>query len=336
MRLIREAREGGARLAPACRVVGLDVRTVQRWQTRGEDSEDRRQGPKTKPANALTSREKSEILRVVNLPPFRNLSPKQIVPQLADRGRYLASESTMERVLREHGQTTHRGPKRPRRVLKPREKRATGPCQVWSWDITYLRSPIAGRFFYLYMVIDVWSRMIVAAQVYSRECGDIASAFLQDAVTGQEISDSLILHQDNGSPMKGTLKACMEHLGVAMSYSRPRTSDDNPFSESLFGTMKTRPEYPRKPFASLEDAQAWVEAFVHWYNEEHLHSAIGFVTPGQRHRGEAEAVLAKRRQVYAKARQKKPERWPGKARPWTAPDEVFLNPDKATLEKMRR
>ena len=274
-------------------MVGLDARTVQRWQSR-EDG-DRRHGPKSKPANALSDAEKAELLRIVNSEECRNLSPKQIVPILADRGLYLASESTIERVLREEGQKTHRGPKRPKGTAKPREKRATAPCQVWSWDITYLRRPVVGQFYYLYMAIDIWSRKIVAAEVYETECGVSASAFLKTAVEREENSDALTLHQDNGAPMKGTLKACMENLGVAMSYSRPHVSDDNPFSESLFGTMKTRPEYPRRAFESIEEARRWVARFVHWYNEEHRHSAIGYVTPGERHRGEAEAVLAKRR-----------------------------------------
>jgi len=185
------------------------------------------------------------------------------------------------------------------------------------------------------MAVDIWSRKIVAFEVYERECSELASAFMLDAFAREECVESLIIHQDNGAPMKGTLKACMENLGVAMSYSRPHVSDDNPYSESLFGTMKTRPSYPRRPFSSLEEAQAWVRSFVHWYNEEHRHSAIGYVTPCQRHLGEADAILAKRRCVDARAKQKNPERWPGVARAGDAPTDVFLNPDKQTLERLR-
>lgn len=240
-----------------------------------------------------------------------------------------------ERILKKHGPKTHRGPKRRKSATKPREKLATMPCQVWTWDITLLRSPVVGRFFYLYMAVDIWSRKIVAFEVHDRECSELSSLMMLEAVAKHGGSASLTLHQDNGGPMKGTLKACMENLGVAMSYSRPHVSDDNPYSESLFGTMKTRPCYPRRPFASLAGAQSWVDSFVHWYNEEHRHSAIGYVTPSQRHRGEAEGILAKRRCVYERAKQRKPERWSGAARSWRAPEEVFLNPDKQTLERLR-
>lgn len=254
MSLISDARASGAKLASACRVVGLDPRTVQRWQTGGDD--DMRMGPKTKPANSLTEAEEAEVLRVVNSADFRDLPSKQIVPRLADRGRYVASESTMERLLRRNGQKKHRGPKRCKSVSKPREKSASGPRQIWTWDITCLRSPIVGSFYYLYMAVDVWSRKIVGSAVYERECSELATAWMKVAMESEEVSPkSLIVHQDNGGPMKGTLKATLENLGVLMSYSRPHVSDDNPFSESLFGTMKTRPEYPRGPFASIDAAR---------------------------------------------------------------------------------
>lgn len=332
--LIAEAQASGARLAPACRVVGLDRRTIQRWRA-AEIGDDMRMGPKTAPANKLSKHERSEVLRVVNAPEFRDLPPKQIVPRLADAGEYLASESTMERILRAEGQKTHRGPKKRASAAKPREKVATAPCQVWTWDITYLRSPVQGLFFYLYLAVDVWSRKIVGFTVHERECSELASTFLCDSISREGSPDSLTVHQDNGAPMKGTLKACMENLGVAMSYSRPHVSDDNPYSESLFGTMKTRPEYPRRPFESLEQAQVWVLAFVAWYNESHRHSAIGYVTPAQRHSGEAEQLLAQRRRIYEKAKRRHPERWSRHTRTWAAPAEVYLNPDKHTLEALR-
>jgi len=334
LRLISDARESGARLKPACRVVGIDTRTVQRW-TAGDD-DDRRMGPKSKPANALTEAEQNEILRIANSEEYRDLSPKQIVPRLADRGLYVASESSFERTLKRHGQKTHRGPKRQKSAKKPREKSAKMPGQLWTWDITLLRSPVVGRFFYLYLVVDIWSRKIVTFEVHDRECSELSSAMMLAAVERHGNSASLTLHQDNGGPMKGTLKACMENVGVAMSYSRPHVSDDNPYSESLFGTMKTRPCYPRKPFENIEAARSWVESFVHWYNEEHRHSAIGYVTPSQRHRGDAEAILNQRRCVYEKAKQRNPERWSGAARSWRVRAEVFLNPDKDTLERLRK
>ena len=249
MMLIDEACKEGARRAKACGIVGLSPRTLERWQT-CDDGDDMRMGPKAKPSNALTSAEEAEVLRTVNLPEYRNLSPKQIVAILADSGRYIASESTMERLLRREGQKKHRGFKRPRQCrAKPREKKSTGPCQVWSWDITLLRSPVVGRFFYLYMAVDVWSRKIVGYRVYDKECSKLSAEWMHDAIENEGACPSdLVVHQDNGGPMKGTLKASMENLGVHMSYSRPKVSNDNPYSESLFGTMKTRPEYPSRPF----------------------------------------------------------------------------------------
>lgn len=335
MSLIDEARASGANLAPACRIVGLDPRTVQRWKIDGDG--DMRMGPKSKPVNSLTEVEEAEVLRVVNSAPFRDLSPKQIVPQLADMGCYVASESTMERLLRREGLKKHRGPKRRKSVSKPREKFASGPCQIWTWDITCLRSPIVGNFYYLYMAVDVWSRKIIAFAVFDRECSELATTWMTAAMTGEQVSPkSLTVHQDNGGPMKGTLKATLENLGVLMSYSRPHVSDDNPFSESLFGTMKTRPEYPQRPFASIEEARAWCVAFVCWYNETHRHSAIGYVTPSQRHRGESDEIIAKRDLVFEQARQRHPERWSGDTRTWENPDVVYLNPDKHTLEMLRK
>lgn len=327
-----EAQAAGARLAPACRELGLDARTVQRWRARG-GGDDRRHGPKTEAPNKLSAVERREVLEVANRPEFRDLSPKQIVPKLADQGRYVASESTFYRVLREEKQLAHRGRAKAPSSRPPSEQRATGPGQVWSWDITYLRSSVTGMFFYLYLFIDVWSRKVVAYDVHEEECTERASELLEQALACEGLAHvDLVLHSDNGSPMKGaTLKATMERLGVIPSFSRPRVSDDNPFSEALFRTLKYRPDYPRRPFESCEEARTWSASFVAWYHREHLHSGIGYVTPLDRHEGRDEAILQARRAVYEAARQRHPERWArGKTRPWRAPHEVLLNPAKDT------
>lgn len=329
---IDEAQAAGARLAPACREVGLDPRTIQRWRAR-PDGDDRRHGPKTPPPNKLTAKERAEVLAIANSKEFRDRAPKQIVPALADQKKYVASESTFYRVLREEKQLAHRGRAKAPNSQRPSEKKATGPGQVWCWDITYLRSTIAGKFFYLYLFLDVWSRKIVAHAVHEVECTDIASGMLQQALDREGLSGvDLILHADNGSPMKGaTLKATMERLGVLPSYSRPSVSDDNPFAESLFRTAKYRPEYPDAPFDVLDDANRWADSFVDWYHHDHLHSGIGFVSPIDRHEGRAEAILANRRAVYEQARQRHPERWAGRqVRAWDHPSTVTLNPMKDT------
>lgn len=159
----------------------------------------------------------------------------------------------------------------------------TGPNQVWSWDITYLPGPIRGTFFYLYLFVDVWSRKIVGAEVFGEECNAKASQLLRRICREKGLDpENLVLHSDNGGPMKGaTMKATLEQLGVVASLSRPRVSNDNAFSEALFRTLKYRPGYPEGPFESLAHARLWVRSFVGWYNHEHLHSGIGFVTPSE-------------------------------------------------------
>jgi len=336
MMAIDEAQAHGARLDACCALIHLGARTVQRWR-KDRKAEDMRMGPKTEPRNKLCKRERAEVLSIMNQVEFRELPPSQIVPKLADRGRYVASESTMQRILREEKQDAHRGSKRAARTLsKPKEKAATAPGQVYSWDITYLRSPIRGEYFYLYMAIDIWSRKIVGQVVHKAENSALAAEFVEEIYLREGSPTALILHQDNGSPMKGsTLLAKLQTLKIQSSYSRPQVSNDNPISESAFGTMKTRPNYPRAPFSDLEAARAWVDAFVRWYNDEHQHSTIGFITPSERHRGQSETILSKRRHVYEEAKRQAPHRWSGKTRKWDAPTTLFLNPDKRTLERLR-
>ena len=327
LRLIDEALCAGARLAPACEMIGLSPRTVRRWRKQ-EGGEDRRRGPLQRPSNQLSEAESQRILEVLNSPRFRDLPPSQVVPLLADEHVYLASESTMYRILREQKQLTHRESSRPRRHRRPREHVATGPEQVWSWDITYLPSPIRGQFYYLYMFVDVWSRKIVGAEVYEEESGEVAATLFLKICEDQGVDpENLVLHSDNGGPMKGsTMQATLEWLGVIPSLSRPRVSNDNPFSESLFRTLKYRPGYPEGPFESLGYARLWVRSFVGWYNEEHLHSGIGFVTPSDRHAGRDREILENRRRVYREARERHPERFAGGVRKWKRPAVVRLNP----------
>ncbi len=328
--LVEEATDSGAGFEAACELVGLSPRTVQRWKTGTQDG---RCGPRQDPPNKLPPAEREKVLETVNTPEFRDLSPRQIVPTLADRGVYLASESTVYRILHEEDQMRHRAASKPPTKRSVKEHVATGPNQVWSWDITYLQGPIRGAFFFLYLVLDVWSRRIVGAEVHEIECSSLAAALVMRVCLALGIDpQKLVLHSDNGGPMKGsTLRATLELLGIIPSFSRPHTSDDNPYSEALFRTLKYRPEYPTRPFQSIEEARAWVEAFVLWYNTEHLHSAIRFVTPDDRHFGREVDVLAKRSDVYDKARQRHPERWSRSTRNWTAIEKVYLNPEQPDL-----
>lgn len=332
MEIVAEAVGDGARQRRACEIVGLDVRTYQRWSVRGP-GEDGRMGPNTEPANKLNVLERARILEAATSTRFRDMSPKQIVPHLADSGQYLGSESSFYRVLRAHDAMTHRSPARRPTSNGPREHAATGPGQVWSWDITYLRSAVRGSFHYLYLIEDVWSRKIVGWAVHDEEDMEHAAALITSAsASTQADARNLVLHSDNGGPMKGsTMLATLQRLGIVASFSRPSVSDDNPYSESLFRTLKYRPEYPQKPFVSIHAARAWVAWFVGWYNDEHLHSAIGFVTPAQRHAGDDVSILERRKAVYEKARRRHPGRWSGEARNWNRIEVVKLNPRDAAV-----
>ena len=324
---IDEAVEAGSRQSETAKLRGLDPRTVQRWRAR-QGGDDQRSGSNTRPTNRLTDVERARVLDTANSPEFHDVSPNQIVPVLAE---YVGSESTFYRVLRAEDLANHRERSRPpTRRHKPAEFVATGPNQVWTWDISYRRSPIRGMFFYLYLAVDVWSRKIVASAVHAEKSSEHAAELLRAAHGSEDVAPGfLVVHMDHGSPMKGaTLRATLDRLGVTSSYSRPSVSNDNPYSESLFGTLKYRPAYPSGgAFASIETAELWVGDFVTWYNTQHRHSAIRFVTPEQRHSGRDIAILARRRETYQEARARHPERWTGETRNWNPVEEVILNPD---------
>ncbi len=328
LELIAEAVQSGARREVACEALGLSARTVERWQAGA--TEDQRRGPTTAPANRLTDEERREVLDTVNSRRFWDRSPNQIVPLLADEGKYLASESTVYRILREEDQLHHRERSKAPERRPPRAHVATRPNQVWSWDITYLPSALRGAFFYLYLVVDVWSRKIVDWEVNDAESSEHAAALIKRTCEALGIDvTGLVLHSDNGGPMKGSaMVATLGNLGVLASFSRPGVSDDNPYSEALFRTMKYRPEYPSRPFADIAAARLWVEAFVGWYNRDHLHSGIRFVTPEARHEERDGAILAKRHAVYQRARTARPERWSGGTRCWEPIEQVHLNPER--------
>lgn len=323
--LVDEAIGTGCRQAQACAALAVSLRTVQRW--RREGLHDQRSGTRAAPGNQLGARERQRILTVLNTAQFRDKSPNQVVPMLAERGEYLASESTMYRILKQHNQLAHRQRSAPPTRREPVLRAANAPGQLWSWDISYLRSPVRGLYYYLYLVVDLYSRKIVGFAVHDRECSELAAQLVTEACHLEGISpDELTLHADNGAPMKGaTLLATLQTLGVIPSFSRPSVSDDNPFSEALFRTVKYCPHYPQDGFATLGAARAWVEQFVTWYNTEHRHSALKFVTPEQRHRGDDQALLAQRHDTYQAARDRHPERWSGKTRDWTPVASVKLN-----------
>ena len=323
---IAEAVAAGAREEEACDAVGLSARTLQRWR-RDPEGDDGRAGPHARPANALSDEERRLALAALHRPEHHDASPKTVVAKLADRGEYVASESTMYRLLRAEGELVPRGRARPPVRRETPSHRATGPNQVWSWDITYLPTTVKGVFLYLYLVMDIWSRRIMGWAVHPTESSDHAAVLLARACEVAGVKPgTLVIHSDNGGPMRGaTLLATLQKLGVMPSYSRPRVSDDNPFSEALFRTLKYVPWYSGKPFENADGASRWVEGFVRWYNREHLHSGISFVTPDARHQELDAAQLENRRAVYQAARERHPSRWSRHTRRWEREAEVSIN-----------
>ena len=337
---IAVAHAAGARLRLACELAGIDLRTLQRWKANeGLVSGDgRAQAVRPVPSHALSEVERAQLLRVANEPRFASVPPARIVPMLADEGVYLASESTFSRVLRAQGQSAHRGrAKKPRAVRPPTTHIATETRQVWCWDMTYLPSIVLGRWFYLYLILDLYSRKIVGWEVHDSDDCDHAAHLVRRTALAEGIATMLakpVLHGDNGSTLKATtVLAMLNWLGVKPSYSRPRVSDDNAYAESLFRTAKYRPEFPVKGFANLQEARTWAAGFVRWYNFEHRHSGIRYVSPAQRHAGEDHAILAARHDLYSRTRVLNPARWSGNTRNWAPIGAVTLNPERDSIIK---
>ena len=332
---IDTAHAAGARLQPACEIAGIDVRTLQRWKAQhGLTAGDGRpQAEHPTPVHALSPAERAALLTVANEPRFASVPPARIVPMLADEGIYLGSESSMARVLKAHGQNTRRGrAKAPKASRPPTTHIATAPGQVWCWDMTYLPAVVMGRWFHLYLILDLYSRKIVGAEVHDSDDADHAAHLVRRTALAESIASMTtkpVLHGDNGSTLKATtVLAMLQWLGVKPSYSRPRVSDDNAYAESLFRTAKYRPEFPAKGFASLDEARAWAAEFVRWYNVDHRHSGIGYVSPEQRHSGQDKAILAARHALYLQAKSRHPARWSGDTRDWSHINVVTLNPER--------
>ena len=255
---------------------------------------------------------------------------------LADEGVYLASEATFSRVLRDEGQAAHRGrAKKPRAVRPPTTHVATAPRQVWCWDMTYLPATVVGMWFHLYLILDLYSRKIVGWEVHATDdCVHAAHLVRRTALAEgiAALASKPVLHGDNGATLKATtVLAMLNWLGVKPSYSRPRVSDDNAYAEALFRTAKYRPEFPAKGFETLDGARAWAAGFVHWYNVDHHHSGIRYVSPAERHDGRDIAILAARHALYLKARERNPARWSGKTRDWSHIEIVTLNPERDSV-----
>ena len=323
------------------REVGVGAQTLERWQAHDglTAGDGRPQAVRPIPSHASSPHERLQLLAVANEPRFAAVPPVRIVPMLADEGVYLASESSFTRVLRAHGQSHHRGrAKAPRPVRPPTTHIATAPQQVWCWDMTYLPAIVMGRWFHLYLILDLYSRKVMGWEVHDTDDSDHAAHLVRRTALAESIATldaKPVLHGDNGSTLKATtVLAMLNWLGVEPSYSRPRVSNDNAYAEALFRTAKYRPEFPAEGFADLEQARTWAADFVRWYNHDHRHSGIRYMSPAQRHAGEDRAILAARHELYVHARERYPARWSGTTRNSSPVGPVALNPERDSVIKM--
>ena len=330
IKLIDAACAAGARKMRACEILDISLRTLERWK-KDTGTLDKRKGANKIIGNKLPREVRKEIIAISNSNAYRDLPPCKIVPLLADKDCYIASESSFYRVLREKKQLKHRLKSKRPAHKKPEPYTATNSNEVWSWDITYLPSQVKGIYFYLYLFMDVYSRKIVGWTIHEEESASHAANLIQQICIDEKVDNNqVVLHSDNGSPMKGlTMLAMLQNLGVTPSFSRPAVSDDNPYSEALFRTLKYHPTFPMlDKFSTVIDARSWCEKFVTWYNNEHLHSALKFITPQQRHTGADKLIMKRRHRVYQAAKERYPERWSGNIRNWHLPESVTLNPGR--------
>ncbi len=322
-----------ASISHLCSALGLSRASFYRQIAPPKMTTDDKAAKKPHPM-ALSEEERQRVLQTLNNEKHIDKTPRQIYASLLDSGSYLCSVSTMYRILRENKMLVERRHQvRKPNYAKP-ELLATAPNQLWSWDITKLLGPAKWTYFYLYVILDVFSRFVVGWLVAPRERSDLAQdLILQSCETQKIMPQQLTLHADRGSSMTSKSVAfLLSDLGVTKTHSRPHVSNDNPFSESQFKTLKYRPEFPQR-FGSIEDARAFCRDFFEWYNWQHYHSAIGHVTPGDFHYGRAKECLEKRTEVLRIAYESHPERFPrGCPTPETLPEAVWINPP-VKLEK---
>lgn len=276
---------------------------------------------------ALTQEETQNVLDLLHSERFVDKAPYEVYATLLDEGQYHCSVRTMYRILQHEDELRERRNQLRHPEYKKPELIATAANQVWSWDITRLLGPFKWTYYYLYVIIDIFSRYVVGWMVATRECAELARQLIQQAILRQGIQQNqLIIHSDRGSPMTSkTVAMLLADLGVTKSFSRPHTSNDNPFSEAQFKTLKYRPDFPQR-FGSIEDSRIFCQNFFSWYNEHHYHSGIGFYTPAMVHFGEVQQVYDFRQQVLLDAYAAHPERFVnGIPKPHPIPYEVWIN-----------
>ncbi len=332
---IETVREVGPRLgiAPTCMALGLPTSTYYR-RSRPQPPPERRPSP----PRTLAVEERTAVLEVLHEPQFVDLAPAQVYAQLLDEARYLCSERTMYRILEEHHEVRERRDQLRHPPYAAPELLATAPNQVWSWDITKLLGPAKWTYFYLYVILDLFSRYVVGWMVAHQESAALAKKLIEHSCRRQGITPgALTLHADRGPSMTSKPVALLlSDLGVTKTHSRPYVSNDNPFSEAQFKTMKYRPDFPER-FGSIQHARGHGHVFFPWYNTEHRHSGLGMLTPHEVHHGLAEKRVEARARVLAAAFVAHPERFvAGQPRPPALPTEVWINKPKTVLAEPKR
>ena len=321
-----------------CQTLALSRSRYYRYQqpTGGETEKSPLEKPERKRhPRALSEAEERAVRHLLNSNRFQDLSPYEVYGTLLDEdGRYLCSVRTMYRILQKYGETTPRGRQRERTHYSKPELLATAPNQVWSWDITKLKGPRKWTYYYLYVMLDIFSRYVVGWLIAACESAALAQELIATCCLQQGIApDQLTIHADRGSPMKAkAVVHLLADLGVTKTHARPYTANDNPFSEAQFKTVKYRPDYPER-FGSLQDARAWARPFFHWYNHQHRHSALALLTPAIVHAGRSAQVMQQRHRILNAAYQAHPERFVrGQPLPGLLPEAVWINPPAAQEE----
>jgi putative transposase len=312
-------------LTAACRALAVAPASYYRWSGAAQSE------PTCRPRSplALAATEEQAVLDVLHTKRFVDVAPAEIYATLLEEQTYLCSTRTMYRILARRGEVRERRDQLRHPAASKPELLATGPNQVWSWDITKLLGPAKWTYFYLYVILDIFSRYVVGWMLAHRESAELAKRLIRDTLAneGIEAGSELTLHSDRGPSMiSKTLGQFLADLAITRSLSRPYTSNDNPFSEAHFRTVKYRPDFPER-FGSHEHGLSFLRAFFPWYNEEHRHSGIGFFTPGQVHRGEVELIIEKRARALDAAFRAHPERFKGRRpSPPGPPSAVWINP----------
>jgi len=318
----------------ACEAFGLARSNYYRWRKSPQGASDETVRPI--PSWSLSQEEQQKVLETLHTDRFIDQSPREVYATLLDEGLYLCSVRSMYRILNQHGEVRERRDQLRHPDYKKPELLATGSNQVWSWDITKLLGPAKWTYFYLYVLLDIFSRYVVGWMVAPQESASLAKKLIEESCVKQSIgSGQLVIHSDRGPSMRSKPVALLlADLGVTKSHSRPHVSNDNPFSESQFKTMKYRPEFPER-FGSLEDARTFCRDFFSWYNTQHYHSGIGLLTPEQVHDGLAQQIVKERQEVLKKAYDKNPDRFKrGVPTPLTLPQAVWINPPHRVSESV--